>query len=161
MKINIVINSPILIRFVSNLCCSVYIVFDNFNAYFPSELISFSCRSMVRKFNMVSEPFLGYQQVLSDLHCTPEATEFPHKSWNHIIAPSGFCPEKSIHVWRTLRKGTCQGGKAWMPYDCELHWFCSVICRYLCSFLRNWMINIQKDGFFSSHTPNPYTLQLH
>ena len=38
--------------------------------------------------------------------------------------------------------------------------FCSVLCRYLHRFFRNWLINIQNYGFFSSCTPNPYTLQL-
>ena len=51
MKINVVINWSILIRFVSNLSCSVFIVFDIPLHNSTSQLLSFSCRSMVHKFN--------------------------------------------------------------------------------------------------------------
>ena len=52
IEINFVIKWSIIIIFVSNLSCSVYIFFDIPLHNSSSQFLSFACRSMVHKFNI-------------------------------------------------------------------------------------------------------------
>ena len=69
------------------------------------------------------------------------------------LLPLDYVQRSLSRCDRILKSTHVEVERLVLTYDYEWNWFCSVLCRYLCSFLKIWLINIQKNGeFFISHT---------
>ena len=146
MNINFGIIWAILFWLIWNLChvfftqCTLILIIPLHNS-FPISLI-IACISMVLKFNMVSEPFLGYQQ-------TSETSIVHQKQLSFHIIPIiisfltlDFVQRSLCRHDELLKCAHVEVEGFELTYDCKLNWFCSVLCRYIRSFLKNWLINI-------------------
>ena len=107
MKINVVINWSILISFVSNLSCSVYIVLHIPLHNSTSQLLSFSCRSMfnnltwyqslVQASNKSCLISIIYQKKLS-FHINPRIITLLPLDYVQRILSKCDRPWESVHV---------------------------------------------------------------